>query len=144
MQKNSVSFFIPGVPVAKGRAIASTHGGVTRMRTPERTANYESLVSLAASSAMQGRAPLQGPLELTFIAAFPIPKGWSLKRLAAHRLAPEMVVKRPDIDNLVKSLADGMNGIVYADDCQIASLSNCLKLYGEVPGVQIQVRELLP
>lgn len=27
--------------------------------------------------------------------------------------------RRPDIDNVEKSLLDGMNGVVYADDCQI-------------------------
>ena len=92
------------------------------MRTPERAVNYESLVSLAAQAAMRSQEMLTGPLGLSFIAYFPIPKSWTKKRLEAHKWQSERVVKKPDIDNLVKALADGMNGVVYADDCQIASL----------------------
>ena len=29
---------------------------------------------------------------------------------------------RPDIDNLAKFIMDGMNGLVYADDCQVVKL----------------------
>jgi Holliday junction resolvase len=35
---------------------------------------------------------------------------------------------RPDIDNLLKSVLDGMNGIIYEDDCQIVIL-NAIKKY---------------
>ena len=29
-------------------------------------------------------------------------------------------VKRPDLDNIVKAVTDGMNGVVYQDDVQVA------------------------
>lgn len=111
------------------------------MRTPERTVNYESLVSLAAQAAMRSQEMLTGALALSFVAIFPIPKSWAKKRFDAQELVPELVVKRPDIDNLAKALADGMNGIVYADDCQIACFETCVKIYGATPGVRVLVRE---
>ena len=38
---------IPGEPVAKGRPKFSTRGGFVKAITPEKTANYETLVKLA-------------------------------------------------------------------------------------------------
>jgi len=35
--------------------------------------------------------------------------------------------QRPDIDNLLKSVMDVMNGLLWADDCQIDSLTACKK-----------------
>jgi Holliday junction resolvase RusA-like endonuclease len=61
---------------------------------------------------------------------------FSLKRPAAHFIANKQgpgrkrknapsnhcANKCPDIDNLVKLVLDGLNGLVYADDCQVTSL----------------------
>lgn len=139
-----ISFFIPGEPVAKGRARSFIRNGRIGHHTPEKTVNYESLVALSASVAMSrtGGYMLSGPLALAFIATFAIPKSWTKKRLAAHMNDAEPVTKRPDLDNIMKALADGMNGIVYADDSQIAHLSDCRKVYGEKPGVVVQVWEM--
>ena len=45
---------------------------------------------------------------------------------------------KPDADNLAKAITDAMNGIVYADDAQIAELV-CKKLYGAEPRVMVTV-----
>lgn len=137
-----ITFTIPGEPVAKGRPRATTVRGAARMFTPEKTVNYESMVAILAQQAMAGHPPLEGPVEIGFVARFSIPKGWSKKRLAAHSLFEEMVVKKPDLDNLLKALGDGMNGVVFADDSQIAQTGVCRKVYGAVPGVTVTVRPL--
>lgn len=139
-----ITFNVPGTPVAKGRARSFIRGGRIGHHTPEKTVNYESLVALAAQQMMAStdHRMMEGPLALSFSATFAIPKSWTKKRLAAHANEPENVTKKPDIDNLVKSLADGMNGVVYADDCQIAVLTDCRKVYGAVPGVLVKVWEI--
>ncbi|UGA38203.1 RusA family crossover junction endodeoxyribonuclease [Chromobacterium haemolyticum] len=54
----NISFFVPGAPVGKGRPKVSSRGGkFARMYTPEKTANYESLIALAAQEAGNGRQP---------------------------------------------------------------------------------------
>lgn len=136
-----ISFIIPGEPVAKGRARSFIRNGRIGHHTPEKTANYESLVKLAASVAMADRNLMDGPLCLSFCATFAIPKSWTKKRMAAHLVRPEPVIKRPDLDNIAKALADGMNGVVYLDDSQIAWIS-CQKVYGDVPGVALTVSEV--
>ncbi len=139
-----IQFTVPGTPVAKGRARSFIRGGHIAHHTPERTVNYESMVALAASQAM-GVADsnlLLGPLGLSFMAVFAIPKSWSKKRIAANETRPEFVAKKPDLDNLAKSLADGMNGVVYGDDSQIGQFAMCQKVYGATPGVVVKVWEL--
>ena len=54
----------------------------------------------------------------------------------------EKPIKKTDIDNLAKSLLDGMNGVVFKDDSQIVSL-HCTKVYASEPGVDIMVKEEL-
>ena len=137
-----ITFIIPGEPVAKGRPRATSINGMARMYTPKKTVNYESLVALAAQQAMAGRPLMDGPVELSFEARFTIPKSWTKKRLAAHIECPEYVTKKPDLDNLEKALGDGMNGVVFADDSQIAQNGLCRKIYGAEPGVTVTVRAL--
>lgn len=135
----TIIFTVPGEPVAKGRPRATVRSGHARLFTPEKTVNYESKVALFAKQAMSGAAPLEGPVELSVVATFTTPKTWTKKRLAAHAISPELVIKRPDFDNLLKAVCDGMNGIVFLDDCQVAMLGPCRKVYGAFPGVTIGV-----
>ena len=60
----SLSLTIPGVPVPKGRARATSFGGHARLYTPSKTRRYEDLIRLEAGRAMEGRAQLAGPLSV--------------------------------------------------------------------------------
>lgn len=132
-----ITFSVPGLPVAKGRPKASVIGGKARLYTPGRTVAYEGLVAHAGAEAMRGRSPLDGPLSLNVIATFPIPKSWPKTRQAAalHHTG------RPDADNILKAIGDGLNQVVWADDSQLARVS-VEKRYGAVPGVIITVQAL--
>jgi Holliday junction resolvase RusA-like endonuclease len=115
---------VPGKPVGKERPRL----GKGRVYTPAKTRDYEDTVGWAAKAAM-GRTPiLTGPVGLTIICYF------SNKTLGWH-------VNKPDADNLIKALADGMNGIVYKDDCQVARISFS-KIKGLEDKVEIMVRPL--
>lgn len=135
-------FTVPGEPVAKGRARATTVNGSARMYTPAKTVNYEGLVAVYAARAMAGRPLLIGPLEMSFEARFSIPKSWNKARRAAQEVNSEYVIKRPDLDNIEKALADGMNGVVYKDDSRIVQTAQCRKVYSALPGVTVWVRQL--
>lgn len=52
--------------------------------------------------------------------------------------------KKPDLDNLAKSVLDALNGIVWRDDAQVASLSMSKQIAAgdECPGVLIRVGRL--
>lgn len=143
---STLTFFIPGEPVGKGRPIvgkAFGKRGFPTLRTPEKTMNYEGMVAMLAHQAMKGMPMLRGPLELSFAATTLYPESWSAKRKAANEYTPEYSTKKPDLDNIAKALGDGMNGVVYADDVQIAQYGATRKIYGATPGCWVRVRELL-
>ncbi|KVP77515.1 endodeoxyribonuclease RusA [Burkholderia ubonensis] len=136
-----VEFVVPGKPVAKGRPRFARHGAHVRTFTPEATERYENLVKMAARAAMRDTQPYEGPVRLIVNIGLPIPASWSQKRQDAAAAGAIGATKKPDADNVVKALKDGMNGVVYADDGQVVDLW-ISKRYARVPGVRIEAIEL--
>jgi Holliday junction resolvase RusA-like endonuclease len=134
----TIAFTVPGVPVAKGRPIVSTLRGRPMMRTPARTARYESQVALFASQAMAGRAPVTCAVIVHMVAVFPVAPSWPKRRQRAALAGEIRPTCRPDLDNVAKAVGDGCNGIAWADDSQIVELRT-EKRYGEVPGLHVTV-----
>jgi Holliday junction resolvase RusA-like endonuclease len=135
-----IRFVIPGIPVAKGRArIGRTRSGQTVAYTPGKTRSYEALVALAAQQAMAGRAPYakEQTLFLRVDAYLPVPASWSkTKRQAALDGAIRPSV-RPDLDNYIKAVADGCNGILFCDDSSVVQIW-AAKMYGDVPRLVVE------
>lgn len=136
----SIRFTIPGPPVPKGRARAGrTRDGRPIHFTPAKTRSYEALVALAAQQAIAGAEPFAkgSALLLKVDATLPVPASWSRKKRQAALDGALLPGSRPDIDNLVKAASDGCNGILWADDSQIAWLW-ASKRYGAVPGLTVE------
>lgn len=93
---------------------------------------WEKAVRAAAHQAAAGRAPFDGPVELTAIFSFLRPKSVSEKK------RPEHTVK-PDLDKLLRGILDPLSGVVYVDDAQIIRVQ-VGKQYAEVPGVEITIQ----
>lgn len=126
-----------GTPQGKGRArfVRSTGHAFT----PQATRSYEAALRYAAQAVMGNRSLLEGPLEVTVVAAFQIPKSFSkTKRLDALSGALRPTVK-PDADNLLKCI-DALNGVVFADDKQIV-LATIMKIYADKPDLTVQIAE---
>lgn len=136
-----IRFVVPGVPIAKGRPRMTTRGGFARAYTPAKTVAYEGMVALAGQEAMDGTAPLDGPLRLEIVATFPIPASWSKKKRADAIEHTAWHTSRPDGDNILKAIGDGLNGVCWTDDSRIAS-SEIAKRYGVIPGVEVRVLAL--
>ena len=127
-------------PVAKGRARAFIRAGHIGHYTPEKTVAYETMVKLVAQQAMRGGDPITGPVSLVVRAFMTIPASWSQKK---QREAAVDVIKptsKPDLDNMVKAIKDGVNGVVWRDDSQVTFLT-AIKRYGQ-PRVEVTISEL--
>jgi len=122
----TLTIVIPGVPQGKGRPRFSGKSGTAY--TPAKTRAYENTVGRLAWLEMRGRAQFTGPLHLEMRAHMPIPASWNRERKNAALLGSLRPTGKPDIDNLLKAIADGLNGIAYADDAAIVSVS-CSKVY---------------
>jgi len=113
-----VTIEVSGAPIAKGRPRAgTTKTGKVYLYTPTRTKDFEYKIRQRAEQ--EFKKPMQGPVSLTIIFLLPRPKTlyWKTKPMP---MIP--CPKQPDIDNLVKSVTDGLNGVAFLDDNQITIL----------------------
>ena len=135
-----VCFDIEGNPVPKGRPRFRRTKTFITTYTPRKTLDFEDQVKKASQDSMGNVEPLETPISVYLYFRLPIPQSYSKKAVEACLSGSQRHVKRPDLDNLAKSVLDGMNGIVFKDDSQITSL-HCTKVYSNVAGVNILVKE---
>ena len=137
-----VTFKVDATPVPKGRARYVRRGNHISTYTPEKTRTYETLIKDSAIEAMGSSEPLETPVSLYLYIRVPIPASATKKRLQAISDGSEKPTKKPDASNILKSVEDGMNGVVYHDDSQIINI-HVTKVFSSVPGVDICVKECL-
>jgi Holliday junction resolvase RusA-like endonuclease len=121
----TIHFRIPAVPVAQPRPRATAINGQARMYEAKKDHaihSFKAACKLAANQAYQG-APLEAPLRVAMIFVFPRPKGMRWKTKPMPRVPH---TKKPDVDNLAKSVLDGLNGLLFVDDSQAYDVT-CLK-----------------
>ena len=130
-----VKFQIIGQPVAKGRPRVSMRGQYPHAYTPKKTAQWEEFVRFQSLQYKPPGLPPTCPIEMSLTFWMPRPKSLP-KRVWYH-------VKRPDVDNLIKSVMDALEGIFYANDSQIYKL-NVEKKYADnitsLVGVDVEIR----
>jgi len=137
-----VTFKVDANPVGKQRARYAKRGKHVMAYTPDKTRNYESLIKEAAIQAMGSNEILETPVNLYLYIRAPIPQSYSKKRSEACLNGSEKPIKKPDASNVLKSVEDAMNGVVYKDDSQIVNI-HVSKVYSSLAGVDICVKECL-
>jgi len=137
-----VTFKVDANPVGKQRARYVKRGNFVQTYTPDKTRTYESLIKEAAMQAMGSSEPLETPVNLYLYIRAPIPKSYSKKKVADCLNGLEKPIKKPDASNVLKSVEDAMNGVVYKDDCQIVNF-HVSKVYSSQSGIDVCVKECL-
>jgi Holliday junction resolvase RusA-like endonuclease len=138
-----LTFSMNGLPRGQGRPRATARGAHATVYKDKADRRYEASVARVATSAMAGRPPMLGALQIALRFRMPIPRSHSKAvriAMAAGEIAP---TTKPDLSNLVKAIEDGMNTIVFADDAQIVRAVTS-KIYAERPGVDIRVSPFQP
>lgn len=130
----SVVIELQGTPVAKGRP----RFGRGRVWTPQKTRNFETDLKWQAKLAMHGRKPIEGPVKVDMLALFEIPKSWPARKKTDALNGVVRPTGKPDIDNLLKTAADALNGIVWVDDAQIV-IASISKRYSDKAMLRIMV-----
>ena len=127
---SSISFTVYGNPIPKARArTVRLKNGLTTTYTPEKTENWEDMIRLQILKHKPDKL-LDSALALK--ATFVLQRGKSIPK---KRLYPET---KPDLDNLLKSLTDAMEGIIYTNDSRIVK-KEVEKVYGDPPRVEVEV-----
>ena len=137
----NVAFTVPGEPQGKGRAKIVKIGGFSRMATPQKTVAYEGLIALAARQAMASWPLLEGACAIHITAVCSVPASWSKKKRSEALAGVLRPTKKPDGDNILKAVCDGLNGVVWTDDVQAVDL-RIRKVYGQVPHLSVTVARI--
>lgn len=133
-----IRFTVPGVPQGKGRPRVGKVNGQARMFTPAKTVSYESLIAHVAHQAKAGRPLIEGPVGCVVDIDCQVPASWSGKK-QREALAGQIVpTTKPDLDNAIKALLDGCNGVLWKDDVQVTDLA-VRKRYSATPGMRVEV-----
>lgn len=140
---NAIAFTVPGEPQGKGRAKIVKIGGFSRMATPAKTVAYEGLVAHAAQEAMRGVPLLEEACRIELDVMCSVPASWSQRKQAQALAGAIRPAKKPDADNVLKAVCDGMNGVVWKDDVQAVDVL-LRKVYAEKPCVRVRVVTLDP
>lgn len=137
-----VVFLVPGKPQGKARARTFVNAtGKSQSMTPENTLLYENLIKARYINAAKGARFSEGtPVVLKIKAQFLPAKSASKKRKADMLAGRELPLKKPDIDNIVKVVADALNGVAYRDDTQIIRVV-AEKEYAATEGLLVTVED---
>jgi Holliday junction resolvase RusA-like endonuclease len=133
-----IRFAVPGAPQGKGRPKVVKIGGFTRMATPEKTVAYEGLVAHAAQQVMAGAQLLDCAVACNVFIDAPVPASWSDKKRRMALTGEVLPKTKPDADNVVKAIFDGLNGVLWRDDVLVVDL-RVRKRYAGTPCVRVEV-----
>jgi len=127
-----VHFYIKGKPVPKSRARVVTKGKRRFAFTPKKVKDWETIVKTEAEKHFE--SPFDWPVAVSLIFYMPRPKS---------RRLDFWVSTTPDIDNLEKSILDGLNGVAYTDDRLVVVKSASKRYVGSgEPGVDVIISSI--
>lgn len=127
---------IDGKPVGKARP----RFGNGHTYTPRKTEEYEQYVG-AIYKASRGPKFAPGvPVRVIIQADYQIPRSASRATQEAMARGEIRPTVKPDADNVIKIILDGLNGIAWEDDRQVCWLQ-IDKYYSTTPGVTVIVSD---
>lgn len=130
-------FTIPGEVVPQGRPrFARTKSGIWTY-DPAKSRNYKTFVQWSTHELWPAE-PLDGPLSVRIVEYRAIPASWSKKRREEALSGIIRPTGRPDMDNVVKTILDSLNGRMWRDDSQVVSL-HAEKRYAETPRAEVEI-----
>ncbi|PKR79411.1 RusA family crossover junction endodeoxyribonuclease [Halalkalibacillus sediminis] len=135
-----IEFEIFGEPVAQGRPRATTINGHTRVYDPVKSRDYKHYIKLSATQ-HRPKELLNGPLAVEIDIYRPIPKSMPKYKRAWIQNGDLRPVTKPDVDNYVKGIKDGLSNVIWEDDRQIVDLQ-VRKWYSDIPRVKVKVESL--
>lgn len=131
-------FEVPGEPRGKGRPRFARMGKGVRAYTDEKTASFENrILSCYLEQIGAPATPPEDQLHVFVVAWFGVPKSYPK---AMHKAAADGVMqpvtKKPDVDNILKSVLDALNGVAWKDDAQVY-YAVVHKVYGTRPRLDV-------
>jgi Holliday junction resolvase RusA-like endonuclease len=134
-----ITITIPGEMRGKGRPRFTSRGGFAKAYTDDKTKNAEAWVKHCAVT-QAGSVPTDAAVSVAVAVEVVPPASWSKTKRASAIAGGFYPTSKPDLDNVVKLIADALNGIVWQDDKQIVRMV-ASKRYGPVAQAVLTVAE---
>jgi len=136
-----IKFTVYGEPVPKARArvFFNKHVGRVMAYTPKKTMSWENLVASTASQYCPKSGVITGPVKVTLRIYRNIPKSFSKTKTEMADSGELLPITKPDIDNILKSVCDALNGVIWHDDSQVVELGDCIKRYSKTPRIEVEI-----
>ena len=131
-------FEVEGKIVGKERPRVNMYSGM--VYTPNKTKDYELLIRQSFKIKYPKVELIEGRVNIEIIAYMKIPKGTSKinrEKMLNNEISP---TKKPDIDNIAKSVLDAMNKFIIKDDNQVSKMS-IEKIYSEEEKILVKISE---
>lgn len=129
-----VKFRIPGPVVAKQRPRLSKNGYVY---TPTKTKVFEQICKLSYCNMHYFDKEY---IAVKILFKFEVPKSYS-KKNKEEALKGNIRPTKADIDNYIKSVLDGLNGVAWSDDRYIAVVM-AEKVFAEKSEVLVEIENI--
>ena len=104
--------------------------------TPKETQEYEKSIRNVVKEQMTERYAKWAYIKMDF--NYALPKSATKKQKQMVDIAPVIHTKRPDLDNLQKSVLDALNGILWEDDAIVWAIV-AQKHYDKADHILIQI-----
>lgn len=129
-KKLTINFKVIGQPQGKSRPrFVNGHA-----YTPKETKEYEANIGKAYIIAAKGYCFKDKPVSLKIVVY--------LRRTKSNKR--EFATTKPDVDNIIKAVFDGLNGIAFDDDKQVVDITAC-KLYcdniNDIPYIAVELTD---
>lgn len=131
-------FEVEGKIVGKERPRVNMYSGM--VYTPNKTKDYELLIRQSFKVKYPKVEIIEGRVKIEIIAYMKIPKTTSKanrEKMLNNEISP---TKKPDIDNIAKSVLDAMNKFIIKDDNQVSKMS-IEKIYSEEEKILVKISE---
>lgn len=140
-----IEILVPGQPVPQGskRVVPTGAGHRVIAGNESRLLPWRAAVTARAAEVMDGAEALSGPVRIDVLFLFARPLGHFGKGRNADALRPSAPYFRdakPDLDKLLRAVFDGLSGVVFRDDAQVADV-RASKRYGS-PSARILVQSI--
>lgn len=142
----SVSFTVAGdaAPYRERTRIIKPKGRqgyLVTSRKEDSTSNYQAAIRLQAQSAMNGRDPIDGAVELRATIYMAIPSSWPAYKRAMAENGLLRPCLRPDATNVLKCIEDAMSSVVFVDDACVTD-QVIKKRYSTRPRLEVTVTKV--
>lgn len=140
-----IKLVIYNEPIPQGRPRFARIGKYVHAYDPEKSKKYKEQVRLWATQQLKkldGFQLFKNPIYVEITFYLPIPSYWSKKKRIEAAQGITRPAKKPDLDNLYKSLTDALNGLLWVDDAIITDAHIKKRYTAEVTRTEIIVKEV--